>query len=436
MSRRTLCIIGVVGCSPFSKPAPAPEGALDSAVEVDSADTGEAPEPDIRAWRGTRALTVPDLEEDARYGRSLASVDSDGDGAEELFVGAYKTRTHADRAGQVWRYPTLETDAREAIDPPGPHTLQRFGAHFAEVGDVDGDGYDDLAVTALGDDAEGYRAGAVYLLHGSMKGPDRDRDVRLTSSEPGREHEYGTSLTALGDIDGDGTGDLAVGDTHARDFEGVVEVWLGGVSPERVQVFLPDGAGSDGSSFGSRVRGGDLDGDGQRELLAGTSTRFWRFPDAGPGAADPVLLDLGLQDERGTWPVLGTTGDLDGDGADDIGTTGQATLLFGSPEGPTATSVSLSVDDTALLVHDLAILPGQGVLLSDVSRTTDIGVGTVFWWTEDALSEPGLPVVPPDGVFVACFGSDFARVDDVVVVGDSCAEGKSGQVVLFEAELE
>jgi len=187
--RHTLTLLGMLSCSPFSKAKQRPEQAGDSGVIVDSADTAEEPVPDIRSWQGTRALSDPDAAPGVRYGYALAALDSNGDGKDELFVDAYKSSSHGEQAGQVWRYTELLAEAKQAIDPPGPRELQRFGRRLIAVGDADGDGYDDLGVVALGDDAEGHRAGAVYLLYGSADGPDRDRDVRLTSSEPARERE-------------------------------------------------------------------------------------------------------------------------------------------------------------------------------------------------------------------------------------------------------
>ncbi|MCH7548455.1 MAG: FG-GAP repeat protein, partial [Candidatus Krumholzibacteriota bacterium] len=92
----------------------------------------------------------------------------------------------------------------------------QFGTSVGTVGDVDGDGVDDLAVGARQDDDGGLQRGAVWILfmtdsatvkshqkisatHGGFTGALNDFDL------------FGSSLAALGDLDNDGVSELAVG---------------------------------------------------------------------------------------------------------------------------------------------------------------------------------------------------------------------------------
>jgi FG-GAP repeat/Calx-beta domain len=87
-----------------------------------------------------------------------------------------------------------------------------FGSSVAGIGDFDGDGIEDLAVGASGDDQFGINKGAVYILT-----LNQDKTVKntfkLNNNIDGLENNdgFGSSLTNLGDIDGDGVTDIAVG---------------------------------------------------------------------------------------------------------------------------------------------------------------------------------------------------------------------------------
>ena len=118
----------------------------------------------------------------------------------------------------------------------------RFGGSFA-VGDFDGDGFDDLAVGADGEDFSGApESGLVQVFYGSSRGLTGSRDVTLsqaTAGVPGTSEDgdrFGFALAAM-DIDCDGFDDLAIGapfedisDTPSRTDAGSVTVLFGSAS--------------------------------------------------------------------------------------------------------------------------------------------------------------------------------------------------------------
>ena len=159
-----------------------------------------------------------------------------------------------------------------------------FGLDLEPIGDFNLDGTPDLAAGARNDDDGGTDRGAVYLLYMSPDGSVAQHDkISQTSGGFGgvlsNNDHFGQAIAYLGDLDGDGVGDLAVGAPldDLSNNRGAVWVLLmnadGTVkSHQRITV----GSGGFGGSikvgelFGFRLENiGDLDGDGSPELAVG-----------------------------------------------------------------------------------------------------------------------------------------------------------------------
>jgi Ca2+-binding RTX toxin-like protein len=274
------------------------------------------------------------------FGSSVASLgDLDGDGVTDLAVGAIGDDEGGSYRGAV-HVLLLNSDGsvKQTVEinsstPNGPvlSDFDDFGSSVASLGDLDGDGILDLAVGALGDNEGGDVRGAVHVLllnsDGSVK-----QTVDINSSTPNGPvlsnfDRFGSSVTVLGDLDGDGVTDLAVGAYRGGDSStGVVHILLlnsDGSVKQTVEINsgTPNGPVlSDGDRFGSSVTAlGDLDGDGILDLAVGArgddeggsyrgavhvlfleplfTVDFGDAPDAvagtGPGNYETVLSDNG-----------------------------------------------------------------------------------------------------------------------------------------------
>ena len=188
------------------------------------------------------------LDDSDGFGWSVAALgDLDGDGVGDLAVGsAWDDDGGADR-GAVWVL-FLNTDGtvkahQKISDTEGGFTGvlddgDRFGRSVAALGDLDGDGVGDLAVGAYGDDDGGANRGAVWVLFldtdGTVKAHQKISDTEGGFTGVLDDADYfGWSVAALGDLDGDGVADLAVGATGDDDGGAAPRRGVGAVSQQR-----------------------------------------------------------------------------------------------------------------------------------------------------------------------------------------------------------
>lgn len=167
-----------------------------------------------------------------RFGYAVAVLDSDGDGVEELWVGA---PAHDDGRGAVYRY------ALDATDPDdwdhrfvGRTAADGLGSRVVACGDLDGDGDDDLLVSAprfASDDPDlpiPFLGGAVFALLDETSSTDpRDAGAFWWGDEAGAA--AGDALLCDLDVTGDGQVDAVIGVPFAGpDDAGRVQVRAGG----------------------------------------------------------------------------------------------------------------------------------------------------------------------------------------------------------------
>ena len=150
---------------------------------------------------------------------------------------------------------------------PGSH----FGSAVVAAGDVNGDGFNDVLVGAPHEDAGQIDEGRVYLFYGTASGPSSSPAWIGESNQAGAL--YGSAVAGLGDIDGDGYDDIAIGAPlyeNGQTDEGAVFVYLGsGAGLTATATFVREG-GQAGALFGAALGGpGDVDFDGYNDLLVG-----------------------------------------------------------------------------------------------------------------------------------------------------------------------
>ena len=213
----------------------------------------------ISGASGATIWSAAEAQAGAGLGSRLARIgDLDGDGIADLVVGAPNFDGPPVDAGAAF---VLSGASGAKIRTwLGEGSKTRFGGAVAAVGDLDLDGFEDVAVGAV-EAPYGTSRGKLYVFSGAT-------GALLFDKRGPKDKSYlGFSVAGAGDLDGDGRNDLAVGgvvySTNGQSYDGLISV-LSGASGNEIGRVL----GGSAEYLGWSVAGaGDVDGDGRLDLL-------------------------------------------------------------------------------------------------------------------------------------------------------------------------
>ncbi len=419
------------------------DGYDDIAIGAPHYDNGQADEGRVSIYYGS-AMGLPESPSTTRepnvansfFGVAVASAgDVNADGLDDAIVGAYGMGEDGEGAAYVYLGTIFGLAQSTVWVSPGTQAGAHYGGSVAGVGDVNGDGYGDVVVGAfLYDHFASIDAGAAFLYYGSSAGVEETVAWDYAIQQHGAN--LGQCVAPAGDVNGDGYADIAIGApsyTYNYMNEGLAAVFHGsptgpGIGPERFwkggqeYCFL-------GNSLGAA---GDVDGDGYGELIAGAYSYDDGHADEGEvfvfrgsaGDLPPMAAWRSMGPLSQTeWGSALAFGDFDGDGFDDVAA--GAPLTDSGVDNQGLVFVSYGRPGAPEDVFDWAKVGGvQGYRLGWAVAAADVN-GDGF---DDLLA--GAPCMPggptPGRVFVYHGSADgLPEAADLEIVGSVASFGKS-----------
>jgi hypothetical protein len=299
-----------------------------------------------------RSLSDADAEYTGEAAGDLAGAyvsnagDVNNDGFEDIVVGAERNDGSGMDAGAAYlilgaSFPTDSALGSANARYRGEAAYDYAGASVSAAGDVNNDGFGDLIIGAYANSESGAYAGAAYLVLGDSLPSDLslgDADAKFSGKSAG--DLAGISVSAAGDTNGDGYGDLVVGAHHSDDggtWAGAAYLIYGSKFPNDLDLGSADAQYTGKTDYDyagcSVSTAGDVDADGLGDLVIGA---MFNDDGASGSEAGAAYLILGggstgttglsaadaqyLGESSGDYAgmVVSTAGDVNGDGFGDI----------------------------------------------------------------------------------------------------------------------
>jgi Ca2+-binding RTX toxin-like protein len=465
------------GIDDFVVSAPYADYGVNGAVYVVFGKTGNFnPLINLSTLDGTNGFRITSETNAVALGCHVdAAGDLNGDGVDDLIIGARRSSTAVNNGGAAYvvfgqttpfaaELSVASLDGSNGFQIDGFQALGRLGDSVAGTGDINGDGFDDVAIGMAYGDSYGSGSGTTFVVFGTDQGHpanlsaadlDGSNGFTIVGAQPGSRS--GCSVAAAGDVNGDGWNDLLIGARLAapggvyRAGEAYLVYGDGdGFGSELHLAALTGATGmrmSGATAFnyaGSWVSGvGDINGDGLADFAVGavsvaTSSAGAAYIVFGSDDGLPASLNLealdgtngfivrGLSAGDLTGRASGPAGDLNGDGVDDLVLGARGTSTNGAQSG--SAYVIFGKTTAFAASFDLATLDGVvGFELRGVSFSDQAG-----WSVEGGgdFNNDGVEDLLVGAAFADPFGNSnagaayviYGRADPMTLVGGGGAD--------------
>ena len=181
------------------------------------------------------------------------------------------------------KYPLINNLNNSKISFIGENTNDEAGSPIVNIGDVNGDDYDDFLISAIFNSDNGFWSGKIYLFFGKSSGWKINTSLNAANVSFIGEHAYdvaGSSISGVGDVNGDGFDDFLIGAPGNSDngkgagktylFFGKATGWKSNTMLSEADVIFLGEKSNDCSGW-SIASAGDVNADGYNDFLIGAN---------------------------------------------------------------------------------------------------------------------------------------------------------------------
>jgi len=314
---------------------------------------------------GSGFATTPDFtyEPDAEFsylGDCVSTAgDVDGDGYADIIVGAYYYSNNEEWEGAAYIFRGSKTGLKTYWDwkRESDQAHAFYGRCVSTAGDVNGDGFSDVIVSAPYYDSGESEEGKCFVYFGKPKTPSGSNNWSKDGTQD--EGDFAKRVASAGDVNADGCDDIIIGAPmfdNGQTSEGCVYVFHG--RENDVPKTTPDTiieSNVAGAVFGqSMAPAGDTNGDGYDDVIIGAPgyDSYAGWVTVYFGSASGIGASFWSYTHSGDYERCGSSvagaGDVNGDGYCDIiigipvypysSPHGRAVAYYGGPSGPSATA--------------------------------------------------------------------------------------------------
>ncbi|MBK9226691.1 MAG: FG-GAP repeat protein [Ignavibacteria bacterium] len=270
---------------------------------------------------------------DAIFGYSVSTAgDVNGDGYSDVIVGSQNFDNGESNEGKVFVYFGSSTGPTSSFNwtAEGNQIDAKFGVSVSTAGDVNGDGYSDVIVGAMGFDNGQLDEGKTFLYFGSALGLSSNYDWTFESNQA--NGQLGNSVSTAGDINGDGYSDVIVGAhtySNGQSAEGSAFLFHGSLTGLSLTPNWTGESNQASSEYGYSVStAGDVNGDGYSDVIVGapgisngqgSEGRTYVYNGSPSGLSSTASRIMELDVSNAFLGVsVSTAGDVNGDGYSEV----------------------------------------------------------------------------------------------------------------------